>query len=608
MDSIRRCFPSIVKDESRVFFENAGGTQIPNQVMDKMSEHMHNYNVQIDGIFDEAVAANTRARDVRGFVDVLINNKRGKVEFGSSATQLALNLSNSLPISTFENVVISDFLHGSMITNFLPLCKNIECWYHSDFVSNYAELFGKITEKTTLVILPHASNVTGVVFDIRYIVDNVRKISPNAKVMVDGVSFLPHRMVDVDYLNVDYYFVSFYKFFAPNISAVYVKNYAELDNLNHASIENRKLELGTMMQTSLYSLSGLIEYMKHVTIAKRSVEFDAMLVHRFYTMINEHEEKLIRYFNKRIRKYWDLCTMVKDYTKDSVCIFALKFKSFTHDYVTLFLNECGILCKYGAFHNIMLFKEEDNNGGVVRISLVHYNTVHELDCFFRLLDELYKAIEDRSFISSLFRSNNPPTYVTKDVSLTDEFIAKYDHLCKDQYYTSDRDRLYSMIDTTTKAVVGRSRFVQSKMYNNTERGNQIRNYQPINVINDDTFHTILLIFGKFVFEQCNSMIGYMHIHQMRVRANEDVSPVPEGIHQDGYSYVGILCVNRVNVDGGETGLYDNVAGNRVYNKILNAGEFVMFNDRKMFHYVSNIKPIDPSKPAYRDVMVITTVF
>ena len=606
MENIRKWFPSIVKNENKIFCENAGGTQIPYQVINKIKEHIECYNVQIDGTFEEAFAANILAQNARNFVNLLLGNKNGKIEFGSSTTQLALNLSNSLSINIFDHIIVSDYLHESMLTYFLPLSKDVQCWYHTDYVTNYNELFSMITNETTLVILPHVSNVTGTLFDIRYIVDNIKKINPNTKIMVDGVSYLPHRLVDVDYLDVDFYFVSFYKFFAPNISAVYIKNYEELDNLNHSSVENRKLELGTMLQSNLYSLLGLIDYMRDITITN-PVTLDITLIQRFYTLIYEKEEKLINYFYKKIKKYKDICTVIHDYTKDSVCIFALKFKFFPHNYVTLFLNECDVLCKHGTFHSRMLFNENDTD--FVRISLAHYNTVHELEYIFNLFEELYKIVENHSFISNLFITTNKPYFHLRKIVFTETFQSKFDKLSKDIYYDSDRYRLYSLVFTKTKTIVGNNRFIQSKVYNTTERGNQIRHYQPINLIDDTTFNNIIFQFSKFVFDQSNNYINYVTVHQIRVHANnEDTSPVPEGIHQDGYSYVGILCVNRVNVEGGETCLYDTIACNKFYTKTLDVGDMIMFNDRKVLHDVSNIKPIDKTKPAYRDVLVITTVF
>ena len=124
MEKIRNYFPSIMKNDNKIFCENAGGTQIPYQVINKMTEHIENYNVQIDGTFEDAFCANIQAQKARNFVNLMINNKKGKIEFGSSTTQLALNLSRCLPIKLFENIIISDFLHESMLSYFIPLSIN----------------------------------------------------------------------------------------------------------------------------------------------------------------------------------------------------------------------------------------------------------------------------------------------------------------------------------------------------------------------------------------------------------------------------------------------------------------------------------------------------
>ena len=75
------------------------------------------------------------------------------------------------------------------------------------------------------------SNITGVVFNIPYIVQYIRVINSNIKVIVDGVSYLPHDVIDVDLWDVDFYFVSFYKFLGPHISALYIKDYQEMFSL-----------------------------------------------------------------------------------------------------------------------------------------------------------------------------------------------------------------------------------------------------------------------------------------------------------------------------------------------------------------------------------------
>ena len=102
-------------------------------------------------------------------------------------------------------------------------------------------------------------------------------------------------------------------------------------------------------------------------------------------------------------------------------------------------------------------------------------------------------------------------------------------------------------------------------------------------------------------------VKYVTLHQIRVNANTPASPVPEGIHQDGYEYIGIMCVKRHNVEGGQTIIYDSNM-NIMCSKILQEGDMVILNDRHVYHNVTDLKAIDDKTSSYRDVIVITTIF
>ena len=58
---------------------------------------------------------------------------------------------------------------------------------------------------TSLVVLPHISNVLGNILDIKYLNEECKKINRNVKILVDGVAFLPHKLIDVNNLGIDYY-------------------------------------------------------------------------------------------------------------------------------------------------------------------------------------------------------------------------------------------------------------------------------------------------------------------------------------------------------------------------------------------------------------------
>ena len=108
------------------------------------------------------------------------------------------------------------------------------------------------------------------------------------------------------------------------------------------------------------------------------------------------------------------------------------------------------------------------------------------------------------------------------------------------------------------------------------------------------------------FSKIDPMVTEMGVHQIRIVAskNEKGSPAPEGIHQDGFDFVGIFCIKRDKISGGETQLFRDKDGEPIFDKILQPAEFVMVNDRTLYHYASNVAPTSDDD-GVRDVFVIT---
>ena len=97
----------------------------------------------------------------------------------------------------------------------------------------------------------------------------------------------------------------------------------------------------------------------------------------------------------------------------------------------------------------------------------------------------------------------------------------------------------------------------------------------------------------------------MHQFRIEARAGEDGQPTPEGLHRDGVDWVLVLMVRRENVSGGVSTVSDGERrplDSRVLAEPLEAS---LLDDRRLFHGVSAITPLDPSRPAFRDVLVVT---
>ncbi len=102
-------------------------------------------------------------------------------------------------------------------------------------------------------------------------------------------------------------------------------------------------------------------------------------------------------------------------------------------------------------------------------------------------------------------------------------------------------------------------------------------------------------------------VSHVELHQFRIEAKEGQpgKPTPEGMHRDGVDWVLVLLVARENVASGETTILANdrtPLGSFTLTTPLDAA-FV--DDGRVFHGVTGIVPVDPSRPAWRDVLVVT---
>ncbi len=100
---------------------------------------------------------------------------------------------------------------------------------------------------------------------------------------------------------------------------------------------------------------------------------------------------------------------------------------------------------------------------------------------------------------------------------------------------------------------------------------------------------------------------HIEVHQFRIEARpgEAGQPTPEGMHRDGVDQVLVLLIHRQNVRSGETSIHD-LAGRKLGSFTLTEPlDAALVDDNRVFHGVTAIEPVDPSSPAYRDVLVVT---
>lgn len=636
---MKKFFP-ILSKSNLIFADNAAGSQIPSHVLNRLNHLLTNNYVQPNYVNNLSQELNDNIKDINYTVNTLFNNKNGKIIYGNSCTQIIYNLVNSLEKTLNiknSNIILSNFTHESCITPFERLAnKNdiaIKWWTikkekadktdktdnYINYNIDYNNLLEKIDNNTSLVVIPHVSNVLGNILDVKNIIKDIKKINKNTRVLVDGVAYFPHRLLDVNDLNVDYYVVSFYKFCGLRISCLYLKDDCIniIDNINHTFFDttdniNKKLELGGMNHECASSILGLKDYLidvakvfnyKDSRTSEKKIYFDRKLVKFVMEKIYFYEKMFLnnfKNFSENIEN--NEIEIIEDKTKEKIPIFSLKFKNYNENNISLILNSLEILCNNGTFYCDRLFEDLkiDKNNGVLRISLMHYNTFQECDKIVNIL-KLFKSykLNFQYSIDSTFKKN-----------ICDDLKSSFNELSNDTYYNNKRLRAFSLlkINNNDLEIMGNMNFYQSSNYNNFN-GNKLRKYDNIqtNVLYNSNFIEIINLFKNYVENEYKDRVEYVQAHQIRVYCSKDnVLPVPEGIHRDGFNIVGIICINRYNINGGINIIYDN-SQNLIHSVELKEGEMVILNDKECMHNVTEINLLNNNDEGFRDIFVFTTI-
>jgi hypothetical protein len=149
---------------------------------------------------------------------------------------------------------------------------------------------------------------------------------------------------------------------------------------------------------------------------------------------------------------------------------------------------------------------------------------------------------------------------------------------------------------------------QAREYNSLVGGIE-RWFEPVRpeILAGESLRSIvgfcLALFGPF------RPTAHWHIecHQFRIEARPDAAglPTPEGIHRDGVDYVLVLLVSRTNIESGTTTVHapdGRALGRFTLSAPLDAA---LVDDARVMHGVTAVHPVDPARPAYRDVLVVT---
>ncbi len=405
LEFIRKQFPSLKKGYT--FMDNAGGSQILERSINLISEYFLNYNVQLGASYEvSANAGKALSNSTEKIAEYLNVSNSKEVIIGPSSTMLLriLSICISHNWKAGDEVIITNTDHEANVSCWKDLESKgikIKVWKVNpeSFELELNELSNLLSNKTRLVAVTHCSNVLGSINPIKEISKIVHEAG--ALICVDGVAFAPHRRVDVQELDVDFYVFSWYKVYGPHLAVMYGKLplLINMPGINHQFFKPEdvpyKFQPGNYNFELTYSLQAIPDYMigiydHHFSNNKfsRNEKLDAS-----FELIANYEAQLAKELLAYLRSVEDIKIIGVSSADASLRVPTISFihPNFKSSEIVEFIDKKHIGIRYGDFYAKQLIKDLnlEQHEGVVRVSLVHYNTIEEVKNLIAAFKEIF---------------------------------------------------------------------------------------------------------------------------------------------------------------------------------------------------------------------------
>jgi cysteine desulfurase family protein (TIGR01976 family) len=387
--------------QAAAFLDGPAGTQVPKQVMDAVQKYFLTANANTYGAFPTSQRTNETILSARAAMADLFNCDPNEVIFGQNMTTITFALARAIgrELQAGDEIVVTTLDHDANVAPWRALeekgllIRKVDI-RESDCTLDLQDLKRKITAKTKLVAVGYASNMVGTINPVAEITKLAH--AAGALMFIDAVHYAPHGLIDVKALDCDFLVCSPYKFFGPHMGTLYGKR-EHLQRLKPYKVRPatdtspESWETGTQVQELIAGIAAAVDYVaelgRHcdstVTSRREALQAAYRVTHRYETeLLTRLIEGLQTIPGMRIFGITDAKRF------DERCS-TLSFRLGDHHptKIATFLGGRGIFTWDGNFYAMNLSERlgVEQHGGVLRVGLVHYNTLEEVE---RLLSAL----------------------------------------------------------------------------------------------------------------------------------------------------------------------------------------------------------------------------
>ncbi|WP_394455509.1 aminotransferase class V-fold PLP-dependent enzyme [Leuconostoc suionicum] len=407
MKMIKTDFPILnqkINGQQMIYFDNAATSQKPQFVIDSLVDYYQNDNANVHrGIYElseRATNAYEQARDkVQNFIHA---KKREEVLFTRGTTESLNWLASTYGaenIKQGDEILISYMEHHSNIVPWQQLAQRVGANLKyinlkADGTLDLADAEEKMSDKTKIVSVTHASNVLGVVNPIKELAQMAHQ--HGAIMIADGAQSAPHMVIDVQDMDVDFFAFSGHKMLGPTGIGVLYGKYDVLNKMNPAQFGGEMIELVDLHEATFQPLPWRFEAgTPNIAGAIGLGAAVDYLTNIGMTEIEAYEQSLVSYALPKIKKIPGVTVYGPQDSEHHSGVIAFNLDSVhAHDLATA-LDQEGIEVRAGH-HCTQPLMRYLGIAATVRVSLYIYNTREEIDHFIDIIGKI-KEYFNREF-------------------------------------------------------------------------------------------------------------------------------------------------------------------------------------------------------------------
>jgi cysteine desulfurase family protein (TIGR01976 family) len=395
---VRAQFPSLqtkMNGQPAAFLDGPAGTQVPTQVMHAIQNYLMSANANTGGAFLTSRRSDEIIAGTRSAMADFFHCDKDEVVFGQNMTTITLGISRAIAreLNPGDEILLTTLDHDA---NFSPwkaleekgvVIRQVDI-READCTLDLEDLKRKLNEKTKLVAVGYASNAVGTINPVAEITKLAH--AAGALVYIDAVHYAPHGLIDVKALDCDFLVCSSYKFFGPHMGTLYGKR-EHLQRVRPYKVRPcteqvpERWESGTQVHELIAGIGAAVEYLAELgRHSDPGVKTRREALRSAYHATGAHETRLVW----RLIDGLQAIAGVRIYgitdpkrAAERCSTVSLRIGNQHPTAIAAYLGERGIFTWDGNYYALNLTERlgVESLGGMLRVGLVHYNTMEQVE-------------------------------------------------------------------------------------------------------------------------------------------------------------------------------------------------------------------------------------